>query len=319
MSNDDLVSIIIPVYNSEKYISRCLDSVICQTYRNIEIIVINDGSKDDSLKILKSYSKKYSFIHLYDQNNQGVANTRNNALKYSNGKYIMFIDNDDYIDKDYVDTYVRIIKQNNSDLVIGGYKRVSDKKVLFSVKPNNSDWVKYTIVAPWAKIYKAKVLKDNNIKFLNYGIGEDSYFSVLLYSKTKNISYINYTGYNWYYNKSSISNSSQRGFNSNIDLIYLLDKLIGITGSYDIMYQYYYIRYIIWYLLFSGKTASPEEFYKEYKRLFLWLGKNKIRVRYPIFSTMFKGEGIKRRIVIKLFVILHKLNLVNLFSKLYCK
>ena len=101
------VSIIIPVYNSEKYISKCLDSVLNQTYKNIEILVINDGSKDNSIDILREYEKKDDRIVVIDKENEGVAKTRNQGIKKATGDYIMFIDNDDFIDEDYVETYLK--------------------------------------------------------------------------------------------------------------------------------------------------------------------------------------------------------------------
>ena len=114
------VSVIIPVYNSEKYIARCLDSVIEQTYKNIEIIIINDGSKDKSKEILDEYEKKYpNIIRHIEQENKGVAKTRNYGIKIANGNYITFIDNDDYIDKDYIETFVNVLKENEYDIVMG--------------------------------------------------------------------------------------------------------------------------------------------------------------------------------------------------------
>ena len=105
------VSVIIPVYNSEKYIEKCINSVLEQDYQEFELILINDGSKDGSLKILERYKEKYKEkIVLVNQENCGVSKTRNKAIQMANGKYIMFIDNDDFIDKDYVK-----VKQENME------------------------------------------------------------------------------------------------------------------------------------------------------------------------------------------------------------
>ena len=118
--NSDLVSIIIPVYNVEKYLKKCLDSVINQTYKNIEIIIINDGSTDNSLKICQNYEKKYSNIKVINQNNQGLSAARNKGIDESKGKYITFIDSDDYYDLDAVEKFYILATEKNADLVCCG-------------------------------------------------------------------------------------------------------------------------------------------------------------------------------------------------------
>jgi len=312
------ISVIVPVYNAEKNISICLDSVVEQLTNDDELLLINDGSKDGSIAILKQYEQKYSFVRVIDKENEGVATTRNKGIELANGKYILFIDNDDFIDEDYVEKYYQEIENNNYDCVIGGYKRVSEEGIKFQVKPLPSDWYKLMVVAPWAKIYRAEFLKKNNIRFLDYSIGEDSYFSISLYNSTNNIGFIDYVGYNWWFNESSVSNTSQRGFNPEIDLLFLLEKLYEITGSAGI-YQFYYVRYVVWYLLFSGRSATKGDFLKEYNRLIEWLRQKKIKVKFPLFDKRLVAEPNKNRYVIKTMVIIHKMHLMKIFARLYCK
>lgn len=101
------VTIIIPVYNSEKYIGKCLDSILNQTYTNFEILVVNDGSKDNSQKVIEEYQNKYpDKIIAINQENKGVSKTRNESIKKASGDYIMFIDNDDFLESDYIETFV---------------------------------------------------------------------------------------------------------------------------------------------------------------------------------------------------------------------
>ena len=151
------VSIIVPIYNAEKTVKRCIDSILNQSYKNFELLLINDGSKDQSLKVIKEYKDKR--IVVIDKKNEGVARTRNLGIEKATGDYIMFIDNDDYIDNDYVDTYVNEIINSKSDLVIGGYRRVNNKKkILFYKSPDNYPWTKYIIMAPWAKIFNRKFI-----------------------------------------------------------------------------------------------------------------------------------------------------------------
>ena len=111
------ISIIVPVYNAEKYIGTCIDSILKQTYQNFELLLINDGSSDNSLEVLNQYSKKDKRIRVIDQKNIGVAKTRNKGIQLARGEYIAFIDNDDYIDEDYLEQFMNVC--NNQDIVIG--------------------------------------------------------------------------------------------------------------------------------------------------------------------------------------------------------
>lgn len=115
------LSIIVPVYNVEKYLRRCLDSIINQTYENIEIILVNDGSTDTSLFICEEYAKKFSKIKLVTTTNGGAAHARNIGLDLAQGDYIGFVDADDYIDCDYFEKMIHIATLNKSDVVVGSY------------------------------------------------------------------------------------------------------------------------------------------------------------------------------------------------------
>lgn len=119
-----LVSIILPVYNAQNHIARCLDSICAQTWQNIEVIVLNDGSKDQSLPVCEEFRARDSRIVLVDKANSGVSDTRNLGLKLASGKYVQFVDSDDYIDPDFTEHLVTAAEQNNADLVIAPYKMV---------------------------------------------------------------------------------------------------------------------------------------------------------------------------------------------------
>lgn len=313
------VTIIIPVYNSEKYINRCLDSIFGQTYKNIEVIVLNDGSTDNSLFKLKEYKKRHRDLIIIDKKNEGVSITRNKGIELATGEYIMFVDNDDYLEKDYINKYVAEL-DDDYDIIIGGYKRTnSDNKVMFKSNLTPNKWAKYLVMAPWAKLYKLSFIKNNNIEFLSYGIGEDVYFNLLAYSKNPKIKIIKYKGYNWYYNSLSVSNTNQRGFKKNTDIIYLLNKLNKIYKKPDKMMKCYYNRYVIWYLLFSGKNSNPIDFIKEYNRLNEWLVINNLKINFNPFLHDFKGDTFKNKLFIVFFQMIEKFNMMNIFSKIYCK
>ncbi len=311
-----LLTVVIPVYNAEKYIERCLESLLCQIENEYEILLINDGSRDNSLRIVRRYAKEYpGVVRVINQENRGTAATRNRGIKEAKGTYIFFVDNDDYIDLNYFVSFLE--EADNQDIVLGGYRRVSEDAVKFEIKPIPSKWYPFTVVAPWAKLYRKDFLVENDIRFLEYGIGEDVYFSLLAYSKTNRIKVIDYVGYNWFYNSESISNTVQRGFQK--DPIFLLESIYNKIEKQNKMYEMYYVRYVIWYLLFSGKRATSREFNKEYKRLFGWLKEKKIALKFPIFSSALYGEKWGVKIIVNLFLLLNRMRMISLFAKLYCR
>lgn len=315
--NKEKVSIIVPVYNSENTIRKCVDSILNQTYQNIEILLINDGSTDKSLQVISHLNDER--IIVIDKKNEGVAKTRNLGIKKATGKYIMFIDNDDFIDKDYIEKYYTSIEEG-FDLVIGGYKRVNqDNKIIYSQSIKDYKWSKYIIVSPWARIIKKEFLIKNNIEFLSYKIGEDVYFSLLMYSYNPKIKIIDYTGYNWFFNTASVSNTSQKGLSKDIDVLFLLNKINQIYKETNDYVNYFMFRYYIWYMLFSGKNSSRKDFIEENKRILKWFKDNKIIINIKSFSKKIKGESIKNRLIVFIFDMLNKTGLIRIFSIIYCR
>lgn len=171
---DDLVSVIIPVYNVEKYLAQCLDSVINQTYKNIEIICVNDGSTDNSLKILEKYAKKDSRIKVISQKNAGLNGARNTGLHNMNGTYLTFLDSDDWMDIDWIEKAYNIAVSNGAQIVKSGYlhhfedkieqdsiNKIIDEKVAknlpLGVNENN--------IVVWATLYDRAFIENNNLFF----------------------------------------------------------------------------------------------------------------------------------------------------------
>ena len=312
------LSIIVPVYNAQDHIRKCVDSILKQVNNEYEVLLINDGSKDNSEIILREYEKLYpDIVRVISKKNEGVAKTRNLGIKEARGDYICFVDNDDFIEDTYFSTFYDAIK-TGYDIVIGGYRRVALEKIQFQVIPKKSEWYKYIMMAPWAKIYRKEFLLENNIEFLNYGLGEDVYFSLVAYSCTDKIKVIDYIGYNWYFNTESVSNTSQKGFNEALDPLYLLEKIYERVGKEKAEYSYFYVRYGIWYLLFSGRNAKTDEFIREYKKILSWYELNEIRLKFPVGKKT-DGEKLSVKLIIKGFIIMHRLKLIKAFAYFYCK
>ena len=317
------ISIIIPVYNSEEYIARCLDSILNQSFSDFEIICLNDGSSDNSLSILKEYASKDDRVNVYSHSNMGIAKTRNKGIGLAKGKYIMFIDNDDFIDSDYLQTYYDTIENEKVDIVLGGYRRITEKNKILEVRcSKDTKWGKFIIVSPWAKIYKKELIDKFNIKFLDYGIGEDIYFYVQYIDKALIVKAIDYIGYNWFYNTESVSNTKHKGLNDNLDILYLINKIKEKISDKNIekdIVDYFYVRLILYYLLYSGRYSSKEKFIKEYKYLKDYLNNNIPNYKNILRKKIPKDEDRKVKLILKLFGIIDRFNLINIFSSFYCK
>lgn len=325
---DKKISIIIPVYNVEKYISRCLDSILNNSYKNIEIILVNDGSKDNSQNVINEYKSKYpNIINSVEQENKGPAEARNNALNIATGEYVMFIDSDDFIEKEYIETYVSQLEEADYDMVLGGYYRTNDEKKLYSISLKNEKWSMYMIMGPYARLYKKSFLEVNRIRFEKVNIGEDIYFNLQANAIAKKVKIIDYVGYNWYINTSSISNTTHKDIKKvEVDKFLNLsyDKLKEINGINEENYEYlelYYFNFIIWVLQWTTKTTKFKDMSKEYDKLFIWL-----KERFPNYRknkligiTKPKGERLTVRIMFWGFMIAHKLHIgkvvVFLFSR----
>ena len=322
------VSIIVPIYNSEKYLKRCVESILNQTYDNIGVILINDGSKDNSLNIINDYYKNHpDKIKMFDQKNIGVAKTRNKGIKLSTGDYIMFVDNDDYLDNDYVETYLYNAMKGDYDIIIGGYRRPDENgNINKELKLKDVEWSKYMVMAPWAHIYKKELLVKNNILFLDNNIGEDVYFNLQAIAMTDKIKIINYIGYNWFYNKNSVSNTIQRKMNE-INVLKLLNACFKRLSESNLIekdylnIEYYFIRHIIWYLLFSSKGNDKKVIYMECEEKFNWLKDHFPNYKRNKNVSFFRpnGEVFFNRLIVKVFLLLHRYHLDKVFLSKYSK
>lgn len=185
------ISIIVPAYNAEKYIKKCLESLINQTKKEIEIIVINDGSTDNTEKIIKSFKDKR--IVYYKNTNHGIGYTRNFGIENASSDYIMFVDSDDYLREDACELLYEKISNEFLDLVICDYYRVYDEKVvedrLMKFKNTNLKETPNLLsdinLSPWNKIYKTSLIKTNSLRFDEKLKYEDTPFVAIAMDKAK--------------------------------------------------------------------------------------------------------------------------------------
>lgn len=194
------VSIVIPIYNVEKYLEKCVESVVNQTYNKLEIILVNDGSNDSSGILAENLAKLDKRIKVFTKKNGGVSSARNFGLEKSTGKYIMFIDPDDYIELNMIENMIYLAEENGSDMVICGYYFENHYKTIKSninidqfavnyieaeyrniieMKKNMVDiWDTSLMYNVWNKIYRKDLIIENNIKFSDKKMGEDLEFNI---------------------------------------------------------------------------------------------------------------------------------------------
>ena len=228
MKEQPQVSIIVPVYNVENYIERCLNSLVNQTFKDIEIITINDGSTDKSLELLNKYAKEDIRISVIDLGDEGVSYCRNLGIEKANGKYIMFVDSDDWIDFNMVEVMYKKAEENNIDLVMCSYIREfkdHSKEKIFNLPEEiiyKEDKVKNELlrklVGPvkeelsnpemldalgtvWGKLYRADIFKENKINFVDLkeiGSAEDTLFNIFTFNYLKKVMFLNKPMYHYW-------------------------------------------------------------------------------------------------------------------------
>lgn len=230
----DLISIIVPVYNVEEYLERCLSSLVNQTYKNIEIIVVNDGSPDASQKIIDKFTKKYpNLVFGYTKENGGLSDARNFGIKKSKGKYVIFVDSDDYVELDFCEYLYNLTQKYKVDIACCSYcnndEIVNNTESIYTIGQNDifSSYVfePYIKSCVWNKIYKRSLIK--NILFDNVRITEDIIFNSKVLPKAKRIVCSNLQKYHYNTLNISITRSSLN-----------LEKIKGVVYAHKLQFKF---------------------------------------------------------------------------------
>ena len=206
------ISVVVPVFNAERFISRCVESVLNQTYSDWELIVVDDGSNDGSWDILKEYEKKDARIKLLYQKNSGAGSARNLALKNIDGEYVVFLDVDDYLSENYFD----LLSKHNEDIVFIDVRTTKrDKKSVIEKMSKYSNLTKDDFIraqitgkidwAGWRKASKSKLIKAHDINYSTHTVGEEAIFSFKLLQYAETIGFIDFAVYNHELRSDSLS------------------------------------------------------------------------------------------------------------------
>lgn len=216
--NKDKVSIIVPVYNVEKYLEKCLKSLISQSYKNIEIILIDDGSKDNSGRICDEYKRKDSRIKVIHKENAGVSEARNSGIQKATGKYLCFVDADDFVMDNYVEYMHQLIVKDSSDIAIctkmfsNFNEKQTSEEVIENLDGENAiiRILNYRMpIGVYSRIFKKDLIEDNRIRFLkDIYMGEGFNFNVACFQKAKKVIVSNYKVY--YYRRNNATSATTK-------------------------------------------------------------------------------------------------------------
>ncbi|CJL31898.1 glycosyl transferase family protein [Streptococcus pneumoniae] len=226
---DDKITVIVPVYNVENYLRKCLDSIITQTYKNIEIVVVNDGSTDASGEICKEFAEMDHRITYIEQENAGLSAARDTGLNNMSGNYVTFVDSDDWIELDYVETLYKKITEYQADIAVGNYysfnesegmfyfnilgdsyyEKVYDNVSIFENLYETQEMRSFALISAWGKLYKARLFEQ--LRFDMGKLGEDGYLNQKVYLLSEKVIYLNKSLYAYRIRKGSLANGQASG------------------------------------------------------------------------------------------------------------
>lgn len=267
------VSVIVPVYNVEKYLSKCLKSLCEQTLKDIEIICINDGSTDNSPNILESFAKNDDRIKIYNQTNQGLSAARNNAMEHASGEFISFVDSDDWVDTDFFEKLYNAAVENNCDIACAGFKRCGR---IIKSKRNHYD--------------RIQLCKDIDSKIYELGIPEYNYVWGKIYKREKLPTKLFHIGR--YYEDIPIL----------IKIIYDLGDLVAVPDTY------YYYRKNYSSIVFSKSTKHNDDLKWAFGELHRFADEHNIKL--PNYRNYSKREYVNL-FGITILKIYHKENIIE--------
>lgn len=293
---EKMVSVIIPVYQAENYLTYCVESILNQTYENFEILLVDDGSEDGSSKLCDMYSQKYSNVFCIHQKNQGVSKARNQGIDNARGEYILFVDSDDFIETNYLEMALRIFEDYKADMYICGYQSVRNNGKIKEKKYNPSIeervwkhdeignivmklFASTTLHAVGTKVYKKNIIDKQGIKFNEkWKYYEDIYFCLRYLAQCNRIYVQNRI---MYYYQRDICNSLSKQKNNFMyasvhKTYYLLYKLMGSDKISNRDKKLFYLLYLDQVnLCLNSKAITEKRYTVNFHKLYKILSKDR--------------------------------------------
>lgn len=330
------ISIIIPVYNAAKYIDECIEAILNQTFRDYEIICINDGSNDDSATILNKYKEKFpSFFHVHTQDNQGQSVARNVGVDLAIGKYIAFIDADDRILCDYLEVLHTAAVENNSELVICSYEKF-DNEGNIVLRRNSKDWqiefrnnLSHVFqYSPWGKLISREMLKRYEIQFIAGEKMEDGPYGIITNSVANNLIVLDYYGYGYRkYSESTMGGIREKGISLSRSaqkfpmrgIEYAVKKVRNIKGKeYDEVLEFVVLKAIAGFVFVFCKKEDKET-HKEICRYAAYIIKKYFPEarKNPYIRKRVKKLPFSHWMAVRLLVDMNYFHVLYPFARLY--
>ena len=327
---NDMISVIIPIYNMEKYLKRCLDSVVNQTYKELEIILVDDGSSDSSGSICDTYATKDDRIKVIHQKNSGVSAARNAGLDIASGNYMAFVDPDDYIDTEMYQILISEMMSGDYDIVECNYARFYENNETVIVKPNvDMEYVSYKEIwhaaltdylfcGVWNKLFKRSVIGEMRFN-IDYKVSEDMLFFFECAKKTDaNLKYINKT---LYYYLQRDDSAIRRPFNKGrFDMLSVLEKILeSCVGDYELIsaWNSYYLPNLI---NVSQNIVVTGKFSEKYDEIRNKIIKNKYTIfKFKPYKINEKVRAIRKIDKLYVFLLWACPNLLRLSYSKYSK
>ena len=282
---DDKITVVVPVYNVENYLRKCLDSIIAQTYKNIEVIVVNDGSTDASGEICKEFAEIDHRVIYIEQENAGLSAARNTGLENMSGDYVTFVDSDDWIELDYVETLYKKIVEYQADIAVGNYysfnesegmfyfhilgdsyyEKVYDNVSIFENLYESQEMKSFALISAWGKLYKVGLFEQ--LRFDIGKLGEDGYLNQKIYLLAEKIVYIHKGIYSYRIRNNSLSRTwTEKWMHALVDAMSERITLLANLG-YPLEKHLAIYRQMLEGSLSNGKVSGLEEMptYKEFE------------------------------------------------------
>ena len=311
---------IIPVYNADKFIRKCIASILCQSFSDFEIVLVDDGSQDDSASIIREYEEKYDIIKGVFKKNGGVSSARNEGIKVATGKYLVFVDADDEVKEDYL---AQLYKYSQFDYVISGIinrytnlKKIEDSKDLSSMLKDSKGekinelpkefFIRGFIHTCCGKLYKLEIVQKHNIRFPEVRLSEDSFFNIEYLKHIKKWKIVESANYIYIHRKSD-ENATAKWGKKDIDIyIRLHEEMLQLPVKKGYVDSTLYSQYLAICLKLLKQNLTQIEKKKQLEKI---MRKRKVR-QTLIFSATNKGEWLTG-----IIICLGDINLINKWLK----
>ena len=313
--NSPLISVIVPVYNVEKYLNKCVDSILGQTFRDFEVLLVDDGSPDRCPQICDEYARKDSRVRVFHQPNKGVGAARNLGILNIRGGYLTFLDSDDFYDPDHLQNFVEYIKEGydwitcrtcgvREDGEVSYPKKVAGSVIKANSRQEIDDLMGNFPSFPWVnnKLFKTSIVRENGLSFiLTSNFNEDITFNINFSQYACSLVVLPYPTYNYVYNPNSITKNKYVKPRKFLNTAIAMDELIGkgllgkngisYTGNFSVKF---FVRTFLCCLAYPSKELQPDGRLRTMRDDIKAAWNSNFRRKYPLTAIKFGFKNLIR-------------------------